>query len=282
MSDEARVPAEPAVVTTALEGCRIERVVGLDVEIVEAEPRPRAFGDRVTETLGLCLKRGRDHVVMADGKRLTYPSDTLCVRAPGCVWSAVDTGPVGFLSMDLGAALLPEGGVVGKMAFVEPRYLPNVAAVVAALRAPASALAKQVTLTALVDALLVAGVVRAPAMPRSFASRAPHAAERARALLCSDLGEPPSLEALAAAVGANRFVLLRAFRRRFGVPPHTFHLRLRVERGRALLAAGKDVAEVAHALGFSDQSHFTRVFKKVMGVPPGAYKRTLFAVRAPG
>jgi AraC-like DNA-binding protein len=87
------------------------------------------------------------------------------------------------------------------------------------------------------------------------------------------MAAPPSLQELADAVGANRFVLLRQFRHRVGLPPHAYVLRLRVDRARSLLARGADIADVAFLLGFSDQSHFSRLFKRVVGIPPGDYRR---------
>ena len=107
----------------------------------------------------------------------------------------------------------------------------------------------------------------APGGPRA-ASRAVRAA---RDLLHARLSAPPSLEELAAAVGTGPFALLRAFRAAYGLPPHAYLTNLRVQRARALLDQGGRPAEVAARVGFSDQAHLTRHFKRVVGVPPGAY-----------
>jgi AraC-like DNA-binding protein len=260
----------PAVV--ALSGCRIERVLQGAVEIVDAAPANRAFPDRVSESLGLCLKTGPAHEVRADGRALRYPADALCVRAPGTVWSARATGPAGFLSIDIERALLPEGGLVGPMRFVEPAALPGVRHALAVLRAGVETLDQQVVIAELIDAVIDVGLAAAPhldaAVPRA-------GVRRARDLLESRVADPPTLQELADGVGANRFVLLRAFRRTFGVPPHAFLRRLRVERARALLARGADLSWTSLELGFADQSHFTRAFKEVVGIPPGAYRRAM-------
>src|SRR5262249_13544224 len=87
--------------TLAIAGCSIERVHRGQVEIVAGAPANRAFPDRLTESLGVCLKFGPDHEVMADGRERRYPRDAVCVRAPGCIWSTRSTGPVGFVSIDL-------------------------------------------------------------------------------------------------------------------------------------------------------------------------------------
>jgi AraC-like DNA-binding protein len=82
-----------------------------------------------------------------------------------------------------------------------------------------------------------------------------------------------SLDELAAAAGLSRFVLVRSFSRRYGVPPHAFQLNLRITRARELLAKGIPAGLVAAELGFCDQSHFARHFKRIVRVNPGEYAR---------
>lgn len=100
---------------------------------------------------------------------------------------------------------------------------------------------------------------------------APPAVRAARDLLHARLTSPPSLEELASAVGTGPFALLRAFRAAYGLPPHAYVTNLRVQRAREMLDAGLRPAEVAARAGFTDQSHLTRHFKRIVGVPPGAY-----------
>ena len=79
------------------------------------------------------------------------------------------------------------------------------------------------------------------------------------------------LETLANKVGLNRFQALRAFKRRYGLPPHAYQLCLRISRARRLLLAGAAPADVAAQCGFVDQSHFNRHFKRILGVTPMKY-----------
>jgi AraC-like DNA-binding protein len=81
------------------------------------------------------------------------------------------------------------------------------------------------------------------------------------------------LDALAKAVGLTRFQALRAFKRRYGIPPHAYQLTVRTGLAAPLLLRGASVTRVAHELGFTDQSHFTRHFKRIWGVTPGYYAR---------
>ncbi|NYE48599.1 AraC-like DNA-binding protein [Spinactinospora alkalitolerans] len=105
------------------------------------------------------------------------------------------------------------------------------------------------------------------------AGGSPGAVSEARDILQVRLVDPPSLEELAAAVGATPFALLRAFRAAYGLPPHAYLNQLRVHEARALLGSGRSPADVAALVGFADQSHLTRHFKRHLGLPPGAYRR---------
>jgi AraC-like DNA-binding protein len=92
-------------------------------------------------------------------------------------------------------------------------------------------------------------------------------------VLAGRLADPPSLDELAVATGMSPFALLRAFRAETGLPPHAYLNQLRVRLARRLLDTGLPPAAVAAEAGFADQPHLTRHFKRVVGVPPGAYQR---------
>lgn len=112
---------------------------------------------------------------------------------------------------------------------------------------------------------------RLPAQaPRSAGARN---AARARELLAERMVEPPTLEKLAAELGTSPFALLRAFKELYGMPPHTWLTDARVRRARHLLDAGTAPAEAAVAVGFTDQPHLNRHFTRIVGVPPGAYRK---------
>ncbi|MCB5169362.1 AraC family transcriptional regulator [Streptomyces bambusae] len=98
-------------------------------------------------------------------------------------------------------------------------------------------------------------------------------AARAREVLAERLTDPPSLDELAAQLGTSPFALLRAFRDAYGMPPHTWLTDARVRAARRLLESGTAPGEAAVAVGFSDQPHLNRHFTRIVGVPPGAYRR---------
>jgi len=76
----------------------------------------------------------------------------------------------------------------------------------------------------------------------------------------------------------SRSALIHRFTRRFGLSPLRYERNLRCVSAKALLRQGMPIVEAAQALGFSDQAHFTREFKKVHHITPGGYRR-LFRAR---
>lgn len=99
------------------------------------------------------------------------------------------------------------------------------------------------------------------------------AVERTKAHLRRRYDEPVSLDDLAAVSGLSRFRIVHAFTTEVGISPHAYQLHVRVERARALIARGSAAADAAAKVGFADQSHFARHFKRVMRVTPGEYAR---------
>ncbi|TDG07616.1 AraC family transcriptional regulator [Paraburkholderia guartelaensis] len=96
--------------------------------------------------------------------------------------------------------------------------------------------------------------------------------ETMKALLAADLATPLRVADLAQAVGLSPFHATRLFTQATGLPPHAWRTQLRLQRALAPLREGATVADVAAASGFSDQSHFTRHFRRMFGVPPGRWQ----------
>ncbi|HAL66434.1 MAG TPA: AraC family transcriptional regulator [Pseudomonas sp.] len=80
-----------------------------------------------------------------------------------------------------------------------------------------------------------------------------------------------TVESLAREAGLGRYQLIRAFRAATGLTPHAYVLNARINQSRRLLRQGHRLVQVAHDLGFADQSHFQRVFKAHVGITPGLY-----------
>jgi AraC-like DNA-binding protein len=103
----------------------------------------------------------------------------------------------------------------------------------------------------------------------------PRPLRRVRDYVESHLQGNLSLKTLAATSGLSMYHFLREFKQSQGVTPHHYLLQRRIERARELLTrTDLSVSEIAFACGFSDQSHFGRRFRELVGVPPSAFRRS--------
>jgi AraC-like DNA-binding protein len=109
--------------------------------------------------------------------------------------------------------------------------------------------------------------------PLAQPSLAHNALRHAQDYLRAHFAEDISLEKLARLVYLSPFHLSRLFREQLGLPPHTYLNQIRVNRAKTLLNIGLSLTDVAYAVGFADQSHLTKAFKRVVGVPPGQYRK---------
>jgi AraC family transcriptional regulator len=82
-----------------------------------------------------------------------------------------------------------------------------------------------------------------------------------------------SLEGIASEAGYSPHHFSRLFRESTGLPPHQYVIRERVERAKDLLLRGHPVGEATRRVGFSDQSHLSRHFKRFYGVTPASFAR---------
>jgi AraC family transcriptional regulator len=91
-----------------------------------------------------------------------------------------------------------------------------------------------------------------------------------------NLAENVSLAKLAALVQLSPYHFCRAFKQSFGVPPHRYHTRRRIDRAKALLAnPSESVTHIGMTIGFSETSSFTAAFRKTSGMTPTEYRRGL-------
>jgi AraC-like DNA-binding protein len=98
------------------------------------------------------------------------------------------------------------------------------------------------------------------------------AVRQVKAYLSEHYSENVSLEELSKLVRLSPYHLHRVFTREAGMPPHAFQTQVRIARAKVLLNERKPLRLVAVETGFSDQSHFTREFKRFVGLTPGAYR----------
>lgn len=93
--------------------------------------------------------------------------------------------------------------------------------------------------------------------------------------LAAQFSHNVSINDLSLITGLSPYYLIRVFTAAVGLSPHAYLNHIRVSRARRLLEAGRRLADAALAVGFADQSHFQRWFKKIIGITPGQYRQTL-------
>ncbi len=121
------------------------------------------------------------------------------------------------------------------------------------------------TLTHIEDAL---------ALHHRLGSEAQRLVRKAMAYLHENYCEALTRESIARYVGISEDYLTRCFQQELRMPPMTYLTRYRINQAKTLLAAGdRSVAEVAEAVGFSNEAYFNRVFRRETRITPGAYRR---------
>ena len=139
-----------------------------------------------------------------------------------------------------------------------------------ALAEPAPRLERESRLLTVLVAVVRRHAAERP--PARATGMEPRAVTWAREFLEANAAEEVSLAQLAEVAGLSPFHLARVFREAVGLPPHAYLDQVRVERAKRLLAAGLPIARAAADVGFADQSHLTRRFKRLVGVTPGQYR----------
>lgn len=153
--------------------------------------------------------------------------------------------------LGLSAAMLP---ALGGVSSVQERYLEHVS-------------------SALCIHLLNKYANKTAPVPRSKPSLPPAAIRSAQEMLLAEAGERHSMGVIAESVGLSRSAFFTAFRDATGLAPYQWHLRRRIDQARHLMrTTNLPLAEIALRCGFSDQSHFSRVFARIEGEPPGRWQ----------
>ena len=98
---------------------------------------------------------------------------------------------------------------------------------------------------------------------------------RVLAYIEEHLAEDIAVADLANVACLSIFHFTRAFAATMGVPPHRYVSQRRLESAKVMIAKGSSLSEIAYNCQFSSQSSFTRAFRRVTGVTPAEYRRTL-------
>lgn len=97
-------------------------------------------------------------------------------------------------------------------------------------------------------------------------------------ILCHKLMENNSgkinLDSLSQELYISKYHLIRKCKNMLGMTPHSFYIQSRIRKAQQLLSNGLSIVEVSVTLGFYDQSHFDKYFRKIVGISPSEYKNS--------
>ena len=110
-----------------------------------------------------------------------------------------------------------------------------------------------------------------PLPRRKAGSTGPDLAEQLRAYLDAHLHESVTMAAAAETLGAGSTQLARAFTSTFGIAPHAYVMGCRLDAARDRILEGQPLADVAADVGFFDQAHLSRRFRRYLGTTPGRF-----------
>lgn len=258
-------------------------VPGFEVADIRPAVPDRAVPRHTHETAHFVLVLDGAYVTTAMGARETCDAPTLIYNPPGTTHRDRFRSRTGrFLALSVAAESLALAAEQYRM-LEQPMVLASPAACALATRLAGDHVYAGVqpalrTEPPAAPGLLVESLcweLLAAAQPQGALLRtSPAWLLAARDLLRDTAAMPVRMSDLAGTFGVHPIHLTRAFRRFFRCTPGDYLRRCRLERAAALLRDSPlDIAQVAEAAGFADQSHLTRWFTRAYGMPPGAYRR---------
>ena len=130
--------------------------------------------------------------------------------------------------------------------------------------------------TAFASHLLHHYSVRLPSRQNLVGGMAPSVLRRCKDLIEANIEGDIQLGDLAKEAGMSSSHFIRSFRQSTGQTPYQFLLHQRVKRAQFLMRDPlASLTEVALASGFADQHHLARVFRRIAGMTPSSYRRSL-------
>lgn len=264
------------------------RLPGLGgAELLRARHQTQTFAPHTHEGYAVGVIEGGALGFFYRGENVTAPAGHINLCVPGEVHTGQPAAPSGwsYRMFYLDAGVLQR--LCSELAD-RPRELPffgpgviddtplaqRIREVHGRLEDPTTPPLEQQTLVLDTLAQLIRRHADAPPTP-ARTGREPRAVSLVKRYLEDHHAEAVSLEQLAHLTQLSRYHLVRVFREAVGIPPHAYLRQVRVGRAKAMLAAGRPIAEVAFATGFTDQSHLHRWFRRLWGVTPGGYRNSV-------
>lgn len=114
------------------------------------------------------------------------------------------------------------------------------------------------------------------AHPPSHGALAPWQERKAKAMLAERMADDISIVDVARECRLSRSQFCKSFKQTTGQSPYAWLTRHRISTAQSLLrSTQRPLVDIALACGFGDQSHLTRMFSRMVGTPPGCWRRSL-------
>jgi len=223
---------------------------------------------RIHSRFAVTLLRAPAFVTVESSRALPADRDQILLipRLHLCALRAQGHSGPGPVTLLLGVSDLEGLAVPDRPALVtDPECVVQLAALIEQWRRPVGLIGREAAPHSLLGRLF------ARAIPLGRARSSGRSLAPAQRYFRAHLGELIPTAVLADMIGLAESHFIRAFHLEFGLPPHAYHLRLRLAHAVELLACGLSVAMVAGECGFADQSHLSRKFKEVYGLTPAAW-----------
>ncbi|NDU75010.1 helix-turn-helix domain-containing protein [Actinomadura sp. DSM 109109] len=268
---------------------RVDGIQGAPLDLLTARIGRRHYAPHVHDEYAIGVTVDGAETMLYRGERIYSAAGSVVVVEPGEAHTGGPARPEGFAYLCLypaaellGAATTAEPGSVEvephfANAIIDDRRLGEALGLAhRALRLGADPLEGESRLLGVLGTLVRRHAASGPkAVPAHRGAATGRIARAVAARLSDELITPPTLGEVATDLGLSRYQLLRAFRDAMGMPPYAWLAQHRVARARALLDAGHRPAEAATLVGFADQAHLTRWFRRVLGVTPGVYRNSV-------
>jgi AraC-like DNA-binding protein len=237
-------------------------------QVLCLEDAPGDVAPRIYSRFAITLLRSPAFVTVESSRGLAADRNQILLipRFQLCALRARDDQGRGAVTLLLDASDLEGLAVPDRPSLVtDPECVAQLAALIGQLQRPVGLVGREAIPRSLIERL------SARSAPLGHARSCGRSLAPVRRHLEAHLGELIPTAALAEMIGLTESHFIRAFHLEFGLPPHAYHLRLRLALAVELLSYGLSVATVANECGFADQSHLSRKFKYVYGLTPAAW-----------
>ena len=221
--------------------------------------------------------------IIASGRRRMTVGDETCDLSAGDIFivnpgrphlcAAADPEPHSYSVIVIDAGLLSQidSGIAFRNFITgEAELADRMTGLVALLLSDEILIAKESALYSFIDMLIRNFVFGRRAEETVGVSGA---AVRVREYIDAHFAEPLSLEELSSVAGLSPFHLNRLFCAEVGMAPHAYQMHRRIERSKRMLREHHPIADTALEMGFADQSHFSKFFRRIVGTTPANFMK---------